>query len=390
MESEAGKQFDSILAMLADELEVPAGEQEKARKEYSDLANWIKRRSDIENVTDSELYPQGSIRLGTLVRPVTETDEFDIDLVYCRFLTKTGTTQNELMESVGKQLRKYVDDYRGNSNGTPRLSRGRRCWRIQFEGFHLDVLPSIPDSETTFEVGELTYDQILITDRELRNWQHSNPRGYSAWFDSRQEHILGVERERMAVRAETTVENIPADSVKTPLRQAIKLLKRHRDVRYFGNPDDKPISIIITTLAARAYSEQTSVDEALNAIVSGMPTYIEDRNGVKWVANPTNPKENFADKWTEHPERAVRFYEWLSSVAEDVGSAREQRGLENVGRRLSRTFGSSVVERTMKRYGEDVYRTRLDGGLYMASATGHIGKTGDVHVKRHTNFGDKS
>jgi hypothetical protein len=36
--------------------------------------------------------------------------------------------------------------------------------------------------------------------------------------------------------------------VKTPLQQAVQILKRHRDMMFADDPEHKPISVIITTL----------------------------------------------------------------------------------------------------------------------------------------------
>jgi len=56
----------------------------------------------------------------------------------------------------------------------------RRCWTLNDpdNGFHLDVLPSIPDLE-------YPPTGILLTDKELFHWQHSDPIGYARWFRKR-------------------------------------------------------------------------------------------------------------------------------------------------------------------------------------------------------------
>ena len=46
-------------------------------------------------------------------------------------------------------------------------------------------------------------------------------------------------------------------SNKTPLQRAVQILKRHRDIMFAGD-EDKPVSIIITTLAAKAYQGDVS------------------------------------------------------------------------------------------------------------------------------------
>jgi len=106
--------------------------------------------------------------------------------------------------------------------------------------------------------------------------------------------------------------------VKTPLQRAIQLLKRHRDTTFNGD-EDKPISIIITTLSAHAYSGEETIGAALRTILKNMHLYVEERDGIKWVENPVNPAENFADKWAETPEKEKKFFQWMERAQRDFG-----------------------------------------------------------------------
>jgi hypothetical protein len=115
-----------------------------------------------------------------------------------------------------------------------------------------------------------------------------------------------------------SVDDVPDYKVKTPLQRAIQLLKRHRDTMFEGD-DDKPISIIITTLSAHAYNGEQTIGQALRSILKNMHMFIEERGGVKWVANPVNPLENFADKWSEAPEKEKKFFAWLEKARRDFG-----------------------------------------------------------------------
>lgn len=44
------------------------------------------------------------------------------------------------------------------------------------------------------------------------------------------------------------------------LQRIVQILKRHRDIMFNGD-EDKPISIIITTLASRAYRGETNLSK---------------------------------------------------------------------------------------------------------------------------------
>jgi hypothetical protein len=157
------------------------------------------------------------------------------------------------------------------------------------------------------------------------DWPHSNPRGFTNWFRSRMKASFDARRGAMALEAKASVENIPAYRVKTPLQQSVQILKRHRDLMFLTDQDNKPISVIITTLAALAYNNESTVPLALATILQGMDSHIKyDAHGNAVIANPTDPSENFADKWPEHPERRKAFFNWLDKARQDFANLARQ------------------------------------------------------------------
>jgi hypothetical protein len=306
------------LQSVAESLDIPPQLAEQAVSTYNDVAEWLGQEDSPLREYFPSIYPQGSFRLGTIVRPADPRGEFDVDLV-CRLrISKERTTQADLKKLVGDRLRDS-DEYQRL------LEERRRCWTLDYPNwFHLDVLPAIPDPERE-DSG------ILITDTALRLWQFSNPIGYSEWFFERMRKVLTEERTVLAKSAGVSIEDIPEWRVRTPLQRAIQLLKRHRDLHFKFEDERRPVSIIITTLAARAYDGERDVESALVKLVRQMPSHIEKRDGKWWVANPAHPDENFADKWNERPERRQAFVTWLERVFSDIGlnalskSARERR-----------------------------------------------------------------
>lgn len=83
---------------------------------------------------------------------------------------------------------------------------------------------------------------------------------------------------------------------KLPLQRVVQILKRHRDMMFEG-ADNKPISIIITTLASRAYNKQENIIEALVDVVNNMERFIEVRRDkytnvpYKFIGNPLMMKK---------------------------------------------------------------------------------------------------
>src|SRR5438067_1705817 len=73
-------------------------------------------------------------------------------------------------------------------------------------------------------------------------------------------------------------------------------------------------AIIITTLAARAYTSGGTLYDVLVDVTEKMPELVEERNGTYWVANPVHPEENFADRWRRHPGRDRNFFDWIEQA----------------------------------------------------------------------------
>lgn len=228
----------------------------------------------------------------------------------------------------------------------------------------MDVLPAVPDEMnmrvvlSSFRADEaLAEGAIAITDSEKAatyhaitdDWPGSNPRGFAAWFKSRQLEQLNERRrafmdERGKVR--TSVEDVPVFRVRTPLPSAIMILKRHRD-EWFAerdDPDIKVISIILTTLSTHAYESEARVSDAIAKILRDMPQHIEDRQGAYWIANPTDPSENFTDRWETHPDRPEAFFEWLEAARTNFGAVQGFSDATIVLNELSRSLGDPIVE----------------------------------------------
>lgn len=376
------EQLGRLLQHAAEFLDIPDSLYEEAVAKYEQVGHWLEEQDAESGRNPPEIYPQGSFRLGTVVRPLTDKDEYDIDLVYRRDLQKESTTQKKLKEEAGEHLRSYVAILEDGGDAAPALDEGRRCWTLTYhDRFHMDVLPAIPSPKGHAE-------NILVTDRELREWQHSNPIGYAEWFKECMQAQFVEQRNRVAAMLKEAAERVPDWKVKTPLQRAVQLLKRHRDFYFQNDQDNRPVSIIITTLAAHAYRNQPNLYDALLAIVRDMPKYIEKRDGVAWVANPVNPKENFADKWQSHPVRAEKFYAWLQRVEDDFTKAISLGGLQRIVELLGTYLGKTTMTKAAETFGRELQQQRASGSLTMSAGTGMLLAGGSVKVKEHTFYGE--
>lgn len=359
MSNEFNNQINKFLENLAELLDISQTHYDQAEARYHAICKWLARDESVVVDFNPTMYPQGSFRLGTVIKPFTDEEQYDIDLVCELNLTKDRITQKQLKELIGGEIISYAEA--NNMNSPP--ENCKRCWKLLYaEGarFHMDVLPAIPDGDDFGMVleqkgftNQWSKQAIAITDKTHCNYEHldrewpaSNPRGYAEWFKSRME----TKTLREALKAH--IEDVPIYKTRTPLQRAIQLLKRHRDFMFAEDQDDKPISIIITTLAAHVYNEEEDILETLTNIVRGMPSHIEMRNGISWVANPVNPLENFADKWEANSKLEKNFRNWLQQVKVDLNEALTARNVKAFGESLKSRWGERAVNKALREFSE--------------------------------------
>lgn len=305
------KQAEQYLEALAKALEIPPTRYEQAEKSYKSLGDWLHREGSSVRDYDPDVFVQGSFRLGTVIKPQSDDEEYDVDCA-CSLTTldKSDLSQATLKDLVGREIKLY----RKNKGITKEVHEGRRCWRLEYADgaqFHMDIVPCLPNGEDQrrlLEARSLDADfadtAIAITDNEVADyhtitddWPRSNPRGYAEWFKSRMGDVFVRRRQQVLneMRAEgvtASIEDIPTYRVRTPLQSAIMILKRHRDTMFAEDPTDKPISIIISSLAAHAYNGEETIGYALLSILSRMEDAIE-HDGEKYIIrNPTDALEN--------------------------------------------------------------------------------------------------
>ena len=240
---EKSNQLNILLKRVVDEIRITPSMLDKAESSYKAVRQWL-----IDGIPDATITPQGSINLGTTIKPVSDIDDYDIDLV-CLLKKSQNYEAKTIKHKVGNRLEPFSTEIR-----------------------------------LTHKISSNVYED-----------RFSNPYGYKKWFESRMKEILKIEKDAYAKKKNTRVEDVPTFRVCTPLQMAIQLLKRHRDICFEHDSDNSPISVIITTLAAKAYNGEENLYLAICNILNHMEEYIEIRDGIYWIANPVSEEENFAD-----------------------------------------------------------------------------------------------
>jgi hypothetical protein len=354
-----------FLEALAEELAISDTRYEQAETSYESLGTWLNRPASQIATFDPAVYVQGSFGLGTVIKPLHEDEEYDVDAV-CELknLDKGDLSQADLKEL----LRVELEAYRTARSIEKPLEEKRRCWTLRYADgaqFHMDVVPAITDGDTMRLILEASHQDsrwadtaIAITDTDrvdyrilTHDWPHSNPKGYVQWFKAQMAPVLAKRKKELAEAAQASVESIPDYRVRTSLQSAIMILKRHRDIMYVKDEINAcPISIIITTLAAHAYGGEERIADALVSILTGMDSFIlRDAEGRAFIANPTDPRENFADKWVKHPEREEAFYTWLAQAQRDFQAAAELADRQLIRETLEDHLGSDLAKRAEAR-----------------------------------------
>ena len=351
------RKTSQFLASLTDQLDIPDSLFQKAEARYHAVADWLARKESGVADRDCRIYPQGSFLLGTVVKPVTDDDQYDIDLVCEVEGSKSEWSQADLKALIGAEIKAYAT---ANSMNSP-APEGRRCWTPEYaEGaqFHMDILPALPqDDGTKLSLRALSVDgdqadlAIAITDntevnyrRRSNDWPQSNPQGFAKWFRERG-------RPRVLKFAEAQIAQVPHHRQRTVLQRVVQVLKRHRDLMFAEcDADLAPISVIISTLAARAYQGDEDLVEAVVAVTGHLVQSIVKEGGIWLVRNPVNPEENFADKWADHPERKDAFFAWANQVRADFAQLAGDQDVRAFSETLRPALGERAIDKALQTF----------------------------------------
>ena len=372
MDHEKQRLLDDLFLFGVESLDLTESQHADAVRKYSAVGQWLDAPDSALQVYSPTIFPQGSIAIGTACKPVGR-DEMDIDLV-CEMILPPEINQSQAKQLVGARLKE-------NATYAEMVNEKNRCWRLIYAGqFYMDILPAKPDGRLPTETA------LAVPDKKLHHWKETDPKGYAAWFSVK----TAQSRIKESITIQAGVEPVPeyvAVGDKSPLQIAVQLSKRHRDVSLYGD-GDAPISIILTTLAARAYQGQRSIYATLAKLLERMPTVIEyDTDGRPYVSNPVNTLENFADKWHHEPRKKQVFEDWIAQAQEDLRLLASAT-LSQANEPLAKFLGERSANQALKKYGERMHSQRKTG-LDVVTASGLLGKheAGATPIRTNTFFG---
>lgn len=378
-----------IYSAIAEKLNITKTQFEAAKTSYEAVGNYLREKlgDDETHQADVDVFPQGSMGLGTVVRPSDETEDFDVDLV-CRLNDGVDYSEWFIKNSVGDALK----DHEVYKKKILEKGEGKRCWTIDYDLYHMDVLPCVPISADTSD------NSIRLTHKnpdESYIPKYSNPEDYRDWFLSNAKKLPGGLALACESREFGELVKLPVYTLKLPLQKAIQLLKRHRNLMFADAPnkDDAPISIIITTLVTMAYQGEQNVFTLIENALKVLPDLVKDDASGYCVKNPVIPEENFAEKWNTNPEKAAAFKEWCDRAFKDLVEKPKMLVLPELVKWLGKCLGEKPTaavyeemlesQRKLRESGRAVVTGCCDGLSVAATAIG----TTATKVRPHTFYG---
>lgn len=377
-------ELEEILDVLGENLSITQAQHEAAVNSYKAVGNWLTNAdSELANY-NPVVSPQGSFIIGTTIQTIDPDGDIDLDVVCELMGKKQSWTQKDVKDIVGEQLRKHKK-YESILD-----EEGRRCWTLKYrengnanERYHMDILPAVNTSGHSI-IKERAYinlsDQkieelvLSITDKEKvpdyytitdpLSWYLSNPFGYAIWFMKSAENVKGVRTKTFSLN-ESVKPTPKYQKQRLPLQRAVQLLKRHRDIMFkdYSEEDkkEKPISCIITTLAAHAYNGEDNIFDAMLSIINNMERFIETRldektgKYIKWISNPVKTSENFADRWALPNSKREKFFkEWIEKLKIDFGIFNTPFNRISLSESLKKSFGEAPVNKTFSDIGNSM------------------------------------
>jgi hypothetical protein len=376
---------EDLLARIAESLQLNKTRLERMDSAYQAVAGIIEKDEVFFKKYEVEVYPQGSRRISTTVKPLKD-GEFDLDIVLQVFQPHTSFTPDRIFNELLRVLQ-------ADSTYKDKLIEKNRCVRIDYEGdFHMDILPASLASGNDEEI-------IIFHDRKVNSLFKGNPKGFADWFLYKAHSLTTsvLQRFRDAM-IESKVETEPLSEdvyAKTPLQRGVQLTKRYRDI-YFENRDYPVSSIVITTIFGQFYKSEDSIYGTIDNVLQRIKDeYSNSLNrGTKFkIFNPVIPEEEFTDSWTnKHYESFFNFITDYYVLWQEL-----KKSFEYSNSYYQELFGPQVYRRSLIEKEKTFANTSGDEitkalGLILtgkahSDSRGKINNIRGEKHEKHSNFG---
>ncbi len=264
---------------------------EKVEKAEDTLSEFVKNSDTFKDLYVSTTL-QGSARQKTIIKPVGEDDEFDVDLLI--MLKENSEWSPAEYHSKLAEIFKNSDRYEDITD-----TRGKtRCVTIDYNSdFHVDLVPAIERDGQVFIFNKNT-DDVEPTDGD----------GYAQWFEQQDSYASGY------------------------LVPIVRLVKYLRDSR----EDFDTRSVILTTIIGMQVLPDDcfeSISDAFVTIMERVDRFLSEHDDAPVVENPAMIDETFDRDWQDDDnksfkalKRAVSSYAKIASEAASLEEWQELFG----------------------------------------------------------------
>ena len=362
---------EELLLRICQKLQLTPSLYEQATERYETIAKTI-AKDEAFHKADLNIYPQGSFRLKTTVKPLSR-EEYDLDFV-AELSADSTMNPHQLYDHIFRIL---------SSDGihNKMLEKKKRCIRVNYANdFHMDIMPGKLVNAATHE--------IVVPDKELKNWyHHSNPIGFAEWFENqaRTQILHELNKQRSQSQVEKVTEQEVVKQLE-PLRRAVQLVKRYRDI-YCDKTHKEPVrSIVICTLMGYI----TSFTGDTLQIIASFCTYVNEliatSHGKPFpVKNPV-VDELLTEKW-EEGSNYQDFVDMMKSLTKDVNELARYEINKDINQVVKKMFGETITDAAIKEYAAALNDSRNAGILSVSSAGTLNTNNSGVSVKKNTFFG---
>lgn len=288
------------------------------------VENFLKNHEDFKDIFAS-ITPQGSAKHETLIKPVRDNDEFDVDILFL------------LERQRGWKAKKYLDtlhDAFANTklyeNKVDRAGK-RRCVTLDYESeFHIDIVPCILDKHGKYKIMNKSTNKFELTDGE----------GYAKWFEEKNK-ITG-----------------------NNLREVIKIAKYLRNYKKTFSAK----SILLTTLLGMqvdTYDSQkrdyTDIPTSLKTLFNRLDEYLQANEKMPVISNPVLPNENFTRHWND--DKYSIFRDKIHDYTEKINAAFESKDKYESSRLWTELFGSDfeLLQEEVENISKEIQNRKNNG-----------------------------
>lgn len=366
--------IEELLQVLTFKLQMPKNKHENAGEKLESLYNFIDSKIEGEITT----FPQGSFKMKTTVKPL-QNQEYDIDCISIlpsNFVNKyTKEDLIDVLYKIFKESERYKD----------KVEKKKRSLRVIYaDDFHVDILPAkyLNDNDPY---------ELLVPDKHVEDYVLTNPKGYCEWFDKIADNYESADIFKSIREFRSELEELEEDDSfkeKPPLKRAVQLVKRARDIYFekYGVEDFSPSSILLSTLYAKYYKEEYRIFSSIRETTQRILENVNSLDGT----NPVLSSEDFKEKWSRdnrYEENFIGFIQYFNRKLNEVNESLSKGNINEIEIILSETFGEAIVQEvrnSRRRNYQQVLSRYSNVNTY--SLTEAI-KRGGIKSKKHTFYG---